>query len=784
MMPVRLRGLSRDVLDEIVDAGFVAALLTLALLGFRSTYGDFRYLVAGLVGVGLGLAVATVGARKRAPLVVVAAVSVVVFLLFGSAVALRGMVSAGALPSRAGLEALLDGALNGWHELVTVLPPVGAAGNVLAIPYLLGLSGSVLAYTMARRSRLPFLPVLAPVAVLALSILFGDEKPVAVVLQGALFAGLSLGWIALRSRARGETIVRSSSYRRRVSGAVLVAAAATGSIVVGPLLPLAAERVVLRNYVDPPLDLRDYVSPLSTYRKYAVPANKSGGRGGLGDQTLFTVEGLPPGALVRIATMDAYDGTVWNVAGNAAPVEGAEDDDSGAFQRVGETIPTDATGARAQVTFTVGALGGIWLPTVGVARRVEFAGTNADYLAKTFRYNRTTESAVAATLPVDEPLTLQPGDRYTIDAILRPTGLAVPQVDRAALAAAGPGAHRLPEPARIPDAVKAKVAEVVGDAQGTYARVEALAQELGRGAYSNGTEGELASLAGHYAARIERMVSDPQGLVGDAEQYAAAMALMARHLGIPARVVVGVKPLPDTPARREVKGTDVTAWVEVALDGVGWLPVFPTPPSTAKKPQTIPRPKPITRVQEPPRAPVPPRVVADPLTSAGEPTERKAAEKKASTQAKPPERDPVRRNRSVNPVVAGIGAFVGLVVAIVLTLLGLKFLRGRRRRRRGPPSTRIASGWAELIDVARDAGVPMAAVGTRREVAASIGVAEVLPLARRADQAVFAPGEPSEAEVADYWADVDTARSRLTVGQSPWRRVVAALNPRSLRRSG
>lgn len=767
---------------EIVDGGFLGVLLVLGLLGFGTTYGDSRYLVAGVTGVLLGLVVGCFGVRLRAPAVPVAVVSFLVFFLFGGAIALRGTVSAGVLPNRANLQALADGAVRGWYGLLTVLPPVGATGNLLAIPYLLGLSGSVLGYTLARRSRYAFVPVLSPVAVLASSILFGSNKPAALVLQGAVFAGVSLAWIALRTRA-GEPAVVRSPRGRKVSAAALIVGAAAGAVLVGPVLPLAGanERVVLRDHVEPPLDLRDYVSPLSTYRKYVVPAGKARGGGGLGDQTLFTVEGLPTGALIRIATMDAYDGTVWNVAGGTAPATGDGVGGSGSFQQVGERIPTQASGRRATVTFTLGALGGIWLPSVGVVTRVRFWGTNADYLAKTFRYNRATDSAVAATLPAAEPLTLQPGDRYTIDVVVPPATLTPPEVDPVALTAAGPAGFGLPEPARVPEAVKAKVTEVVGSTQGVFARVQSLADELGRGAYSDGTAGEIPSLAGHYAARLDRMVSDPQGLVGDAEQYAAVMALMTRQLGIPARVVMGVRPQPNAGSPRLVKGTDVTAWVEVGLRGLGWVPVFPTPPSTAKKPQTIPRPKPITRVQEPPKAVAPPRVVAAPLISAGEPAARKANDKKSEQRDKPVDPDAPSAGRRLGLVVA-VGVSIPVIVlgAVVLTL-ALKRRRSRRRRRRGSPSTRIAGGWAEVVDLARDTGAAVPLGGTRRDVAVSLDRADLIVLARRADQAVFAPGEPSERDVTDYWADVATARSDLARRLGRWARLKVALNPTSLR---
>ncbi len=65
--------------------------------------------------------------------------------------------------------------------------------------------------------------------------------------------------------------------------------------------------------------------------------------------------------------------------------------------------------------------------------------------------------------------------------------------------------------------------------------------------------------------------------VGYCEQFAATMALMARSVGIPARVVVGF-----TQGRLEgnqwvVRGTDAHAWPELWMGSAGWVRFEPTP---------------------------------------------------------------------------------------------------------------------------------------------------------------------------------------------------------------
>ena len=70
-----------------------------------------------------------------------------------------------------------------------------------------------------------------------------------------------------------------------------------------------------------------------------------------------------------------------------------------------------------------------------------------------------------------------------------------------------------------------------------------------------------------------------EGTEGYCVHFATAVAAMYRALGIPARIVSGVlaETVADTPV--EVRRLNEHAWVEVYLDGTGWLPVEVTPGS-------------------------------------------------------------------------------------------------------------------------------------------------------------------------------------------------------------
>jgi transglutaminase-like putative cysteine protease len=69
-----------------------------------------------------------------------------------------------------------------------------------------------------------------------------------------------------------------------------------------------------------------------------------------------------------------------------------------------------------------------------------------------------------------------------------------------------------------------------------------------------------------------------QTKTGFCQQYATAMAVLVRELGIPARVAVGYQAgtLQDD-GTYLVQSTDAHAWVEVFFEGYGWLSFEPTP---------------------------------------------------------------------------------------------------------------------------------------------------------------------------------------------------------------
>ncbi|MEV4258643.1 DUF3488 and transglutaminase-like domain-containing protein, partial [Spirillospora sp. NPDC049652] len=83
----------------------------------------------------------------------------------------------------------------------------------------------------------------------------------------------------------------------------------------------------------------------------------------------------------------------------------------------------------------------------------------------------------------------------------------------------------------------------------------------------------------HGSDLVDFLTADKRGYC---EQFAAAMAVMARELGIPARVSVGYTAGREVSAGQwEVRGRDAHAWPELYFDGAGWVRFEPTPAGAA-----------------------------------------------------------------------------------------------------------------------------------------------------------------------------------------------------------
>ncbi|MFC7490602.1 MULTISPECIES: transglutaminase domain-containing protein [unclassified Knoellia] len=741
--------------DSLVDLAFALALVTIALVGFRTGFIGWEWVLAAGAGVVIGTLVAHVAHVRSWPLIITALVLVVTHFVLGGPVAVRGDLIGGVLPSVQTFQDLAVTPVTGWKEWLTLLPPVDARGPLVALPWLTGLLGSAATYGVARRFANVGAAALAPVILLIGSIALGTQQPAAKLVQGVLFALVLILWLVARA-ARTRAAMQNGAGRQArtiTSVALLVVAALAGSFL-GQFLPGTDEgsaRAVVRTELTPPYDVAQFTSPLSGFRRYTEPNSAD-----LYDTEILRVTGLPQGAPLRFATLDNYDGLVWGAADRAM--------DGTPFQQVGSRIAPRSTGDPVTATVTVpeGGYQGAWLPIAGSTTGVRFTGTRSDDLADALWLNTATETAVV-------PALVQPGDTYSFDAVVDPRTWSDKLPKELDVASGG-------QVAEDTSFLDAKLDAWTGQAGSPWEKFAAVAKTMTQdGAYTDGGTAnsyEKVYLPGHALGRLGRFVGSTQ-LAGNDEQYAATLALAGNRLGIPTRVVMGAIPASDG----AVKGKDVHAWVEVQEDNGTWHALLPSTflPDRNKKPneQQLKSEEQKVGAQVPPPAGVnPPSVLQGPDQAQN------------ATDIKKKKRNPL--DISAWPLWLKL-----LVLALVLPLLlaltayvVIRWLKSRRRRRHastGPTPSRAAWVWRDLVTDARSLGIVVPRGATRLEQATAFPESVAAePIATGANLAVFGPGDPEPEVATALLADADLVRRELRGSVSRWRRVRSDFDLRPL----
>ncbi|HEU5222739.1 MAG TPA: transglutaminase-like domain-containing protein [Candidatus Lumbricidophila sp.] len=726
----------------------LALLFAAASLPWWPVYRDSRLIVVCAVGTLLGLTTAALGARFRWPAWRVMATLLGAFLLVGVPLAVPSKAIWGVLPSLEGELDLVAGAVSAWKQLVTIPTPVGHYQALLVPPLMLTLVMSTLAGTVALRTRHRAVAGLAPVVAYAIAIAFGVGSSRLVVLSGVVFAAAMLMWLGYtRSLTRGAGGGGRIGSRMLRLGVLVLAGAVTigGATVAATGAPIAARQVV-RDVLRPPFDPRQSISPLVGFRSAFAPETKA--------RAVLDVTGLPAGVGLRVATLDSYDGIIFSVGGSAGAA-------SSQFVRVPTELDQREPGATSvELTVTSRSYAGLWVPSLGKLRHIEFDGARAGQLTDSFFYNLSTGAQAVS-------VALQPGDSYRESVSV--------QASPADLGALNPGPAAGSTWVAAPEEL-VRLLDRWSPASATPgARLAAMQAGFQRDGYvSHGLTGEPASRAGHGIDRIvELATSSP--MIGDGEQYAVAAALLARHLGFPTRVVLGYQP---SAAARAAAGTgpitirsaDLTTWIEVHGDDGVWRALDPNPSV-----------RPIPEVPE-----QTPNTVSRPQSALPPPPQHARSEVRGDTNDRaptPPEQQP-----------AWIAVLWTVLAWSGLTLLGLSVLcspfivliiakarRRRLRRRAQTPAQRVDGAWREYLDAAADYGYRFRPGSTRAEQAAVVGGLSALVFAAVADEVDFAPGVASADQAAVAWAQVGQLRRMLASPRSPLERLRARVSVASLR---
>jgi transglutaminase-like putative cysteine protease len=197
---------------------------------------------------------------------------------------------------------------------------------------------------------------------------------------------------------------------------------------------------------------------------------------------------------------------------------------------------------------------------------------------------------------------------------------------------------------------------------------------------------------------------------GFCQHFAATMAMMARTLEIPSRVVVGFlsSDRSDSQGKYVFTSHDVHAWPELYFEGVGWVPFEPTPRQGASFPSYAPR----TAAPDP--------LTAQPTTQSHDPLASRTVLNHAAGSAQGSDGSNGGGPGGSLPSTPWL-VLIGL--GVVGCIPGLSRLGLRRSRMARPVDAAAAAeaAWSELRDSMLDLRLPWTGSMTPRAREGSVG---------------------------------------------------------------
>jgi transglutaminase-like putative cysteine protease len=243
-------------------------------------------------------------------------------------------------------------------------------------------------------------------------------------------------------------------------------------------------------------------------------------------------------------------------------------------------------------------------------------------------------------------------------------------------------------PSDLPDSLVQLANRITADAGTPAAKAAAIQAYLRDDSFIYSTEPLPGS---GYEALQNFLLQDRRGYC---EQFASAMAMMARVVGIPSRVSVGFLPGERDEEGWKVSIRDMHAWPELYFANYGWVRFEPTPASVTGS--------------------APSWTVQDADSSEDNPTADPSSESTAD-EVSPGTAPSVAPSEQPNVPGQGAGAgwgrtLIGAGIALVLLaiLAAPATIRVRRRSGRlsgeGPAEEQVEAAWAEIRDTVWDYG--------------------------------------------------------------------------------
>jgi hypothetical protein len=281
---------------------------------------------------------------------------------------------------------------------------------------------------------------------------------------------------------------------------------------------------------------------------------------------------------------------------------------------------------------------------------------------------------------------------------------------------------------------------------------------------------------GMQLALIQRFLTETHR--GNAEQFATAFVLLARSLGVNARVATGfVAPPEELDEHIELRSDLARIWPEIEVPGDGWVAFDPVPDEVAADSEEPPVPPQAQTpaAQQPPIAPsastdnddVEP--VIDP-----EPSD-------AGTWS--------TFNRWVVRSALGLAAVLLPLLLVAGTIVAVKARRRRRRLAIADERQRVRATWAVATDALVDAGLTIAPAWTDRQIAeqgaplAEEAQHELVRLGAMSSAATYGPRRLTLPMAGDALAALRHIEQSIRSPRTRWQRIRWRLSTRSLRRA-
>ncbi|AXB43224.1 DUF3488 and transglutaminase-like domain-containing protein [Amycolatopsis albispora] len=700
-----------------LPVGCVLLAAAVAGLLFAPVFGGWPLVVPLVVPAVVVFAVAMLGSRREVLLPWRPVLTSLAGLLAVVETVLPSTTVAG-LPTGTTIRALADGATDSWRLVLQSTWPAQPDPALMLFVPLLALVAGVLGIELLHRWG-PLVALAPGFAVVMLSQLYGASTGLGASI-GALAYAAAAGALLAATRAERADDERRASTLLLAAPTVLLAVIA--ALAGGTLLPPAEARYTLRDDQFAPLAESRVTSPLDGLAdRLADPA-----------PPVFTVDGATGVDRWPVVVLHEFDGVRWTPGGR--------------YRRLGTELPPgkEITVAVERRTAEIGdvRLDGPWLPSQALPASVD--GLEPLVEERQGSLFTSAPGPVGYTLSWWEPQA-------------DPNALSEAAVDSTQLAGELGGVGQVPPGI-------AELADRAVPTRPTFNAALALEKFL-REQYRLADGPDLPT--GNSWPQLKKFLLDTKR--GTSEQFAAAYVALARIKGIPARLVVGFR----APADRvpglpyTVRNGNALAWPEVAVHGVGWVPLDPSG-TTAMA------------------APAPGSGLA-------------AAAAGARAGLPPPEqlRDPPlpEVSAATGPDFWAGWAFPGEILLAVPVLAALLWgfgvplataARARRRRRR-PGAGAVIGAWEEVRDRLRAYRVPVSAGMTVRDLTAAVAATDgaaadgLRSLGETVEFALWSGADPDPDAGQRAWLAVGAVRRGLA-RRGARARLRAALNPKPLRR--